>query len=212
MGSRERDWPGVMDRLIRGEAAAFLEVSRLISSFLVQLRAYDFRDEWDDLIQEVVLAGIEAKRARRLRNPDAVGSFLRTATRYKFVDWLRKRRLEPLEQEGEERSSGLRWPPGPRQDPGSFQIWDQVDKLPETQRRSIVSVYVEGNTYNEAAAATGFPLGTLKRHLRDGLAALRAQLAELRTATDPVPPSDPTPGDGRGGLTPDDSGGRREGQ
>ena len=49
-----------MDRLVRGESAAFLAVARLITSFLRQWRAYDFRDEWDDLIQEVVLAAVEA--------------------------------------------------------------------------------------------------------------------------------------------------------
>ena len=98
MGSRDRDWPEVMDRLVRGDGAAFLEVSRLITGFLVQWRAYDFRDEWDDLIQEVVLAAIEATRARRLRKPGAIVGYLRTATRYKFVDCLRRRRGEPLER------------------------------------------------------------------------------------------------------------------
>ena len=102
MGSRDRDWSEVMDRLVRGESAAFLEVSRLITGFLVQWRAYDFRDEWDDLIQEVVLAAIEATRARRLRKPGAIVAYLRTATRYKFVDCLRRRRGEPLEEDGEE--------------------------------------------------------------------------------------------------------------
>ena len=177
-----------MDRLVRGDRAAFLEVSRLITGFLVQWRAYDFRDEWDDLIQEVVLAAIEATRAQRLRKPGAIVGYLRTATRYKFVDCLRRRRGEPLEQEGEERPADLRWPPTPQSDPGSFEIWDQVDKLPENQRKSIVSVYVRGNTYNEAAAATGIPLGSLKRHLREGLATLRAELADFREKRDPVPP------------------------
>jgi RNA polymerase sigma-70 factor (ECF subfamily) len=181
-----------MDRLVRGEAAAFLEVSRLITGFLVQWRAYDFRDEWDDLIQEVVLAAIEATRARRLRKPGAIVGYLRTATRYKFVDCLRRRRGEPLDEEGEERPADLRWPPAPDRDPGSFEISQQVDKLPENQRKCIVSVYVAGNTYSEAAAATGIPLGSLKRHLRDGLATLRAGLADFREKGDPISPSDST--------------------
>jgi RNA polymerase sigma-70 factor (ECF subfamily) len=201
-----------MDRLIRGEAAAFLEVSRLISGFLAQLRAYDFRDEWDDLIQEVVLAGIEAKRARRLRNPDAIASFLRTATRYKFVDWLRRRRPEPLDEERGEQHADLCWPRGLQGDPGGFEIRNLLGNLPEKQQKAVFLVYVCGNTYEEAAAATGTPLGSLKRLLRDGLAALRAQLTEARTKPDPVPPPNPTPTDGGVGLTPDNLGGRREGQ
>jgi RNA polymerase sigma-70 factor (ECF subfamily) len=198
MGNRDQDWPEVMDRLIRGDRAAFLEVSRLITGFLAQWRAYDFRDEWDDLIQEVVLAAIEATKAQRLRKPGAIFSYLRSATRYKFVDCLRRRRGEPLEIEGEERSADLHWPRGPQCDPGSFEIWDQLRKLPEKQREAVSSVYVMGYTYSEAAAATGIPLGSLKRHLREGLAALRAELAELRAKSDPVTPSDPTDTNGGG--------------
>ena len=210
MGSRDQDWPGIMERLIRGEGAAFLAVSRLITGFLHQWRAYDFRDEWDDLIQEVILAAVEATRAERLRKPGAIVGYLRTATRYKFVDCLRRRRGEPLESEEEERTADLRWPPGPKSDPGSFEIWDHVDKLPEKQRESVTSVYVVGNTYNEAAAATGIPLGSLKRHLRDGLAALRADLGELRAKSDPVPPSDSTYTDRGDSQAPANSGARRE--
>jgi RNA polymerase sigma-70 factor (ECF subfamily) len=199
-----------MDRLVRGESAAFLEVSRLITGFLVQWRAYDFRDEWDDLIQEVVLAAIEATRGRRLRKPGAIVGYLRTATRYKFVDLLRRRRGEPLEEEeGQERPADLRWPPAPDRDPGSFEIAQQVDKLPENQRKSIVSVYVEGHTYSEAAAATGIPLGSLKRHLREGLATLRTGLADFREKGDPVPLPDPTDIDRSDSSAPEDSGKRR---
>ena len=211
MGSRDRDWPEVMDRLARGESAAFLDVSRLITGFLVQWRAYDFRDEWDDLIQEVVLAAIEATRARRLRKPGAIVGYLRTATRYKFVDRLRRRRGEPLEDgEGNERPADLRWPPAPDRDPGGFEIFDQVDKLPENQRKCIYSVYLAGNTYGEAATVTGIPLGSLKRHLRDGLSTLRAGLAEFCEKRDPVPPLDPTDSNRGDSRVPDGSGGRRE--
>jgi RNA polymerase sigma-70 factor (ECF subfamily) len=199
-----------MERLVRGESVAFLEVSRLITGFLVQWRAYDFRDEWDDLIQEVVLAAIEATRAKRLRKPGAIVGYLRSATRFKFVDCLRRRRGEPLEEEGEERSADLRWPPAPERDPVSFEIFQHVDKLPENQRKCIVSVYVEGRTYGEAASATGIPLGSLKRHLRDGLATLRAGLADFREQGDPVPPPAPTSVDRSEIRAPIESGGRRE--
>ena len=50
--------------------------------------------------------------------------------------------------------------------------------LTEKQQKALVAVYVEGKTYNEAARDTGIPLGSLKRYLRDGLAALHAQLSE----------------------------------
>jgi DNA-directed RNA polymerase specialized sigma24 family protein len=42
----------------------------------------------------------------------------------------------------------------------------------------VTAVYVGGMTYEEAARATGIPLGTLKRYLRDGLAQLREELGD----------------------------------
>ena len=38
------------------------------------------------------------------------------------------------------------------------------------------AVYLQGCTYEEAAARTGIPFGSLKRALREGLAALRLHL------------------------------------
>ena len=43
---------------------------------------------------------------------------------------------------------------------------------------AVIAVYAAGLTYEEAARATGTPLGTLKRQLRDGLAQLRDALGE----------------------------------
>src|SRR5437879_11125765 len=37
----DKDWLAVLDRLLAGDRVAFLEVSRLVTGFLVQLRAYD---------------------------------------------------------------------------------------------------------------------------------------------------------------------------
>jgi DNA-directed RNA polymerase specialized sigma24 family protein len=42
-----------------------------------------------------------------------------------------------------------------------------------------MAVYIRGLTYEEAARATGIPLGTLKHYLRDGLAQLRDELSDL---------------------------------
>lgn len=57
---------------------------------------------------------------------------------------------------------------------------EHVRRLPERQRTAIEAVYLSGYTQEEAAASTGIPLGSLKRHLREGLASLRAALG-IRT-------------------------------
>src|SRR5438132_1520228 len=63
----DKDWLAVLGRLLAGDRIAFLEVNRLVTGFLVQLRAYDFREEWDDLRQEVLLSVVANARAGRLR-------------------------------------------------------------------------------------------------------------------------------------------------
>ena len=65
------DWVAVVERMLGGDRLACLQLERLVSGFLTQLRAYDFRDEWDDLRQEVLAS--PSSRASRLtlgvRNP-----------------------------------------------------------------------------------------------------------------------------------------------
>lgn len=187
MASARTDWAKLVERLSGGDRAAFVELSRAITGFLAGWRAYDFRDEWDDVVQEVVLAVVEAHRARKLREPGAVIGYLRTTTRYKFVDWLRRRRLDSLDaQEEESGGEALAWPPPEDGPEGGFQIWDKVRSLPEKQQAAVVLVYVEGCTYDEAAEKSGIPLGSLKRYLREGLAGLRESLAEFVDPRGPI--------------------------
>ncbi len=169
----KKDWAKTLDRLIAGDRVAFLDASNLITAFLVEWRAYEFRDEWDDLIQEVVLATIQAARAKRLRNPAAIPGYLRTAARYKFVDWLRRRRPVPLPPEDAEPAGDVHWPPADPPEEGAWEVWDAIRNLPEKQQKIMLGVYREGKTHEEIARETGVPVGSVSRNVRDGLAALR---------------------------------------
>ncbi len=62
------DWNATLERLLAGDRVAFLEFNRLVTGFLAQLRAYDFREEWDDLRQEVLMAVVANARTGRLRD------------------------------------------------------------------------------------------------------------------------------------------------
>lgn len=175
MGREGPDWSDVQERLLRGDRLAFLEVSRLISGVLAQLRAYDFRDEWEDLRQEVVLSLVANARAGRLRDPQAFVGYVRIITRNKFVDRLkqRMRRREDASEPWEEIAARL---PVETDAALAADVRAALAALPADERRAVEGVYVEGRTYEEVAEVTGIPLGTLKRRLRDGLAALRARL------------------------------------
>ncbi len=166
------DWTAIQGRLLAGDRLAFLEINRLITGFLVQLRAYDFREEWEDLRQEVMMSVVANARAGRLRDPKAFVGYVRIITRNKFVDRLKERlrhhEKDHLPWDDASKEAAVRPPQG-----GRDELWSAVRELPEEQRRVIEGVYLEGRTYQEVSETTGIPLGTMKRRLRDGLRALR---------------------------------------
>ncbi len=171
------DWSAVTAALLAGDRTAFLTINRLVTGFLAQLRAYDFRDEWDDLRQEVILAIVANARAGRLRDPEAFLGYVRIITRNKFMDRL-KRHLGHREDEtlpwDEETARAAA---APAIDGRARELWNAVAALPIDERRVLDGVYRKGQTYEQVAAETGIPLGTMKRRLRDGLATLKRRFA-----------------------------------
>jgi RNA polymerase sigma-70 factor, ECF subfamily len=177
MPATPEDWSRVLDRLLQGDRLAFLEVNRLVTGYLHQLRAWDFRDEWDDLRQEVLLSIVANARAGRLRDPQAFLAYVRTLTRNKFIDRL-KQRLRHQEKETlpwDEETARASAPAG---DSDAAELWAAVRALPSEQQRVLDGVYARGKTYQEVSDETGIPLGTMKRRLRDALLALRRRFAD----------------------------------
>jgi RNA polymerase sigma factor (sigma-70 family) len=178
-----KDWMDVLARLERGDRLAFLEVNRLVTGCLTRLRAYDFQDEWDDLRQEVVLAVLASARAGRLRDPQAFVGYVKIITRNKLMDRL-KRRLDHHEKESlpwddaiaTAADAELRAADEDTQADAQA-LRAALDELPADERRVVDGIYAQGRTYEEVAAATGIPLGTMKRRLRDALVFLRRRLA-----------------------------------
>jgi RNA polymerase sigma-70 factor (ECF subfamily) len=177
--SRPEDWAFVLERLLRGDRLALAQLTRLINSFLARWNAYDFRDDWDDLIQEVLLAAAGALRDGRIRERGAVIGFLRSTARFKFADRL-KAHLRLAEDATVPWQELLEGPDEPSADEGSSELGrdlrEALARLPRKEREAVAAVHLEGRTYEDAVAATGIPLGSLKRHLREGLARLRVEL------------------------------------
>ncbi|MEO6025742.1 MAG: sigma-70 family RNA polymerase sigma factor [Candidatus Binatia bacterium] len=180
MAGAPEDWIAVLDCLVAGDRLAFAKVNRLISGFLVQLRAFDFRDEWDDLRQEVVMSLVANARAGRLRDPEAFLGYARIITRNKVVDRLKgaRRRHERATVPWDEESARTA---GAVEDPGlaaARELWTAVRDLPDEQQDVLDGVYRQGKTYQVVSDETGIPLGTMKRRLRDALMALRRRFAD----------------------------------
>ncbi len=180
MADAREDWMAVLDRLLAGDRLAFAQVNRLISGFLAQLRAYEFRDEWDDLRQEVMLSLVANARAGRLRDPQAFLGYVRIITRNKVVDRVKgaRRRRERASVAWDDDAAQAA---GAAPDPAAAaarEVWAAVRDLPPEQQDVLDGIYREGKTYQAVSDATGIPLGTMKRRLRDALVALRRRFAD----------------------------------
>jgi len=174
---REVDWADVLTRLLANDRLAFVELNRLITATLSQLRAYDFREEWDDLRQEVLLALVASAQAGRVREPQALVGYVRIVTRNKFMDRL-KRHLSRSED------AHLPWDDETAQRTGTttpdvrlHDLDTALGTLTDDERRVIHGVYGEDKTYQEVSDAAGLPLGTMKRRLRSALTTLKRRVA-----------------------------------
>jgi RNA polymerase sigma factor (sigma-70 family) len=177
----EQDWTALLQRVIDGDRMALIQVSRLVNGFLVRWNAYTFRDEWEDVVQEVVAAAALALRDGRLREPRAALGYLMSTARFKYVDRLRI-------QIGARIGERLPWEDVtggelPLQEALGAEAREDLrralGRVPDKRRLAVIAVCVEGRTYEEGAQVTGIPLGSFKRYLRDGLAQLREELANF---------------------------------
>ncbi|MFO0688867.1 MAG: RNA polymerase sigma factor [Myxococcota bacterium] len=186
------DWLAVVARVLDGDRAAYARLVRLVTGLLTSWRAYDFRADWDDMIQEVLVSTIEAWREGRFAESGALVAYVRQAARFKFIDRIRilQRRGRPVELKDQADAGGeggaLAWPP-PDTAPGralelSVSVREAMTRLDEREREAVTWVYLRGHTYEEAAEATGIPLGTLKRALRTALVRLKEVLGDPRPA------------------------------
>lgn len=185
MPGAPENWPQVVRDVQAGDRAALVKLTRLISGFLMRYRAYDVRDQWDDLIQEVLVALLRNLQSQALREPRALVNYVGVITRNKLLDLLdRQRRPGAPDLLGEpeaaaERSEVLQRlqarPPDVYVDLGRA-----LQLLPEKLRAVVDAIYLQGFSYEEAASRLGVPLGTLKRLQNQGLRELRAQLGAER--------------------------------
>lgn len=185
-------WGELADAAIAGDRVSYTKLARLVTGYLARWRAYDFRGDWEDVVQEVLVSTIAAYGEGRFESDAAFQAYVRQATRFKFIDRIRANErvasgttAEEAADRGES-AAGVPWPPETSLQAAAVDlrlaVREAIARLGERERLAVLEVHLRGRTYEEAAANTGIPLGSLKRALRAGLAQLREVLDDTRSS------------------------------
>lgn len=110
------------------------------------------------------------------------GSFKSWICTIAYREFLQARRKKKVEVEFDEQAHIVAFDGSAARLPEQLDLERAMRTLPENQRICVVLCVASGMSHSEAAAATGFPLGTVKSQVNPGVAALRKQLASEHVA------------------------------
>lgn len=153
-------------------------MTQLVTGFLTRYGAYEMRDAWDDVTQEVLIAIIRTAEQGKLREPRALVSYVGLTTRSKMIDWIRKQKkpgAASSDSDFEDQARSLPAEEGLSPD-WQMDLKEALNDLPERERKVVSALYLDGYRYEEAAKKLEIPLGTLKRLQTQGLKLLRGKL------------------------------------
>jgi RNA polymerase sigma-70 factor (ECF subfamily) len=103
--------------------------------------------------------------------------FIATIARRRLIDRLRARGREPPTEQLDDAVIEPVWSGTAPSDAAEAEVAARaVATLDAEQRQVVLLSVVQGLTHSEIAAATGKPIGTVKTHIRRGLAKVRALL------------------------------------
>lgn len=155
-----------------GNRDAFAEIVRRRQTWIRNLMRRCCRDAAlaDDLSQQVFMQAW--RTIRQLHDAERFAPWLK---RMAINTWLQhKRRRDPLQGADEHGESDSTAQPS---DDIGLDLDRALSTLAVDVRLCIVLAYSEGMTHAEIAEFTGFPLGTVKSHIRRGSQKLQEELA-----------------------------------
>ncbi len=166
--------PGELRQLVgaarAGDDGAFSELYRRFFRMVhAVLLSRVSPDDVDDLTQDVFLQAW--RKLPALRDPMALGGWLRQIALHQSADHLRRRQYtEPLESDTAA---------SPAHAPNEAEAWfllAEIRRLPEAYRETLMLRFVEGLTGPEIAQLTGLTSDSVRVNLHRGVKLLRTRL------------------------------------
>lgn len=179
----EVDDQALLDRLRSGDPqAAFRELVAAHGKAIYNVALFTLNDEVmaDDAIQEVFIRIWRGLKG--FKGQAKLASWIYRITKNVCYDYLKKRRPERLDEDGEQTLAD-----NDRLDPEGEYLADEqhravrraVARLPERQRLAITLYYFHQRSYEEVAEIMEQPLGTVKSYLHRAKSALAGALKEM---------------------------------
>ncbi|EIM93237.1 RNA polymerase sigma factor, sigma-70 family [Burkholderia sp. YR290] len=168
-------------RGLDGDADAYRSFLQALTRHLrgfLRRRIPNYRDDVEDLVQEILLAVHNARHTYRPDEP--LTAWLHAIARYKLMDFFRSRARreslnDPLDDYAELLADTDDEPAQARHDIGKL-----LEHLPDKQRLPIVHMKLEGLSVTETARITGLSESAVKVGVHRGLKALSALIRGLR--------------------------------
>ncbi len=167
--------PQWLQRFRDGDSAALKEAFDKFSGMVLRLAVLGLRDYHDaeDLVQQVF---VRAWKGRHTFDPTrgSMGGWLMGITRRQIAD-----RYAALDRDRRIIGAAtiLASAPNPPSEDDlvidRLDVKNEISRLPRPQRMVLRLAFYDGLTHSEIADTTGLPLGTVKSHIRRGLAALK---------------------------------------
>jgi RNA polymerase sigma-70 factor (ECF subfamily) len=173
------NWFEVMRRFEDGDSLAFAQLSTLIRDKLSRMRRRSQLEHAEDIVQETLICLLNAWRRGCIREERCFEGFVWRLAERRLADaWNRQSRPGAPDRVGDpELAFGAdeTLEADDRRE-CALDVTRALDRLDGPHQRAVWAVYLEGQTYIEAAGRMGLPLGTFKRTLGDSLRMMRAAL------------------------------------
>lgn len=178
---QSEDLPNLLAACARRDRAAFERLYRETSPklFGVALRILRREDWAEDVLQECYVRIWDHAQEYRA-GLAAPMTWMTSIVRNRCLDWLRRPKLEVIDEEGELIEAAESDNPGPlaqlEASADARALKHCLDALEARQRQAIALAYYDGLSHSELASHLREPLGTVKTWVRRGLLRLKSCL------------------------------------